>query len=233
MMPPPPSSDKPLTPGERWGYGLFLAVLLGLFGGEILHDFHPAKLAALFVVLFWAPMLVVHEGGHAVVAALLGWRVRRVVLGFGRVVGSFRVGGVPVELRLFPIEGFVEPAPRDLRAPRLKNALIYAAGPGVEVLLVAIIAAVVGLDTLTTRTTNVGMLAVQSLCVTALIGAIVNLIPTSYWGAGGVEVANDGLGILRSFSLPDEYFVMCMDPEDRDRLSGWQAPVDGGGRGWE
>jgi membrane-associated protease RseP (regulator of RpoE activity) len=210
MMPPPPPSQEPLTPGERLGYGLFLLVVLGLFAGEIVLNFHPVKLAALFIVLFWMPLLAVHEGGHAVVAAVLGWRVRRVVLGMGRTILRFRVGSTPVDVRLIPVEGFVEPAPTSMNWPRLKNALIYFAGPGAELLLVVVVAVLVGFDTLTTSTDHIGLIAVQSLCVAALVGAVINLIPHGVSTQNGF-VANDGLGILLSFSLPDEHFLARME----------------------
>ena len=38
-----------------------------------------------------------------------------------------------------------------------------------------------------------------------LAGAVINLVPHSVMTANGM-VANDGLGILLSFSLPDEHF---------------------------
>jgi membrane-associated protease RseP (regulator of RpoE activity) len=210
MMPPPPSQE-PLSPSERLGYGLFLLVVIALFAGEIATNFHPVKLAALFIVLFWVPLLAVHEGGHAVIAALLGWRVRRVVLGMGRTVLRFRVGATPVDIRLMPVEGFVEPTPTSLNWPRLKNGLIYFAGPGAELLLVVVVALLVGFDTLTTSTDHIGLIAVQSLCLAALVGVVINLIPHGVMTRNGF-VANDGLGILLSFSLPDEHFLARMRP---------------------
>jgi hypothetical protein len=209
MPPPPPSSRQPLSPSERLGYGLFLLIVLGLFAAEIIADFHPVKLAALFIVLFWVPLLAVHEGGHAVVAALLGWRVRRVVLGMGRSVLHFRLGATPIDVRLVPVEGFVEPTPTSLHWPRLKNALIYFAGPGAELLLVLAVTLAVGFDRLTTRTDDIALIAVQSLCVAALVGAVINLIPHGVMTRSGL-MANDGLGILLSFKLPDEHFLARM-----------------------
>jgi len=43
------------------------------------------------------------------VAALLGWYVGRVVIGVGRRLAKFRVGTAVVEIRLLPLEGFVQP----------------------------------------------------------------------------------------------------------------------------
>jgi hypothetical protein len=216
MLPPPPgSASKPLTPGERWGYGIFFVVLLGLFAAEVFTNYQPGKLGALLVVLFWPPLLVLHESGHAVVAVLLGWRVRRVVIGMGRVVARFRVGRTRVEIRLAPVEGFMVPVPTNLRAPQLKNALIYFAGPGVELLLLVVVVALVGPETLLTRTTDYGLIAVQSLAIAILIGVVINLVPHTAPSQNGM-VANDGLGILRSFMLPDGYFAQRMVTEEED-----------------
>src|SRR5262249_22987320 len=131
----PAPQRGPLTPEEKWTGGIFLLIVLGLFTAEICTNFQPVKLSALFVLLFWIPLLALHEAGHAVVAALVGWYVGQVVIGMGRVVSRFRVGTAVVEIRLVPIEGFVRCVPRNLHYPRLKSAVIYFAGPGVELLL--------------------------------------------------------------------------------------------------
>src|SRR5207302_11057413 len=133
--------------------------------------YHPAKLTALFILLFWIPLLVVHESGHALVAALLGWRVRRMVVGMGPRLARFRVGPVPVELRLIPVEGFVEPAPTNLRSPQSKSALIYLAGPGAELLVLVVLALILGVETLLSKTEHLGLLAAQSLAVAVLASA--------------------------------------------------------------
>src|SRR5437588_12319138 len=97
----------PLNRSEVGTCLLFLVVLVGLFTAEVVVNYDPRKLAALFFVLFWFPLLVLHEAGHAVMAALLGWHVDRLVIGMGRTVTWFRLGATLVEIRLFPIEGFV------------------------------------------------------------------------------------------------------------------------------
>jgi hypothetical protein len=196
----------PLTRSECWTSVLFLVVLVGLFTAEVIIDFTPAKLSALFFVLVWFPLLVLHEAGHAVVAACLGWHVGRVVIGMGRTVTWFRVGTALVEIRLFPIEGFVLPVPRNLRAPRLKSALIYLAGPGAELLVLGVVCLVVGPHTLLTRSDDIGLLAAQSLCVAVLVSAFFNLVPHPVATRNGM-LANDGLGILRSFWLPREHYA--------------------------
>src|SRR5687767_6055377 len=102
-----PMRDRgPETWGELWFSLGFLILFAGLVAAAILSDFTPIKLAPVFVILFWFLLLITHEAGHAIAAWLLGWRLGRMVLGMGRKLGSFRIGAMPVEVRLFPIEGF-------------------------------------------------------------------------------------------------------------------------------
>src|SRR5262249_21703002 len=126
----------------------------------------------------------------------------------------------PVEVRVAPVEGFVVPVPTNLDMPRLKNALIYFAGPGIEIALVLFLLSWIGPERMFTRTDDLGMIAVQSLCVSAAIGIVVNLVPHGVMTQKGF-IANDGLGIMRSFSLPDEHFVARMRPEEE-----WQEMED-------
>ena len=208
------SPERPLGRFERWTLLLFVAVVLGLLAGEVATDYRPAKLGGLFVLLFWIPLLAVHEAGHAVAAVMCGWSVRRVVIGYGRLVAVWRVRGVPVELRAFPVEGFVSIAPRRLRRPRLESALIYFAGPGTELVLGAAVLAIVGPATLLAGSTDPLVIAAQSLCAAVLVGSFSNLVPhPSRRDDTGGFTPNDGLGILRSFLLPVEHWEAMLDPD--------------------
>jgi hypothetical protein len=132
------------------------------------------------------------------------------VIGFGRDVSRFRIGDTRVVLKLVPLTGFVEPVPTNLRAPRLKNACIYSAGPGIELLLAAAI--IWGMDRAPFFATpdGLGVLLAQSVVVAVGIGAFTNLLPFS--SSGGAP--SDGLGILMSPTIPDQVF------EDR-RATPW------------
>ncbi len=205
MNEPDSPQGKPGTV-PPWVCGLFLVVILGLFAAEVFTNYQPAKLSAFLVAAFWVPLLVLHESGHAVVAWFLGWRVGRVVIGMGPVISRFSVGRTPVEIRMAPVEGFVVPIPRNLLAVRLKNALIYFAGPGAELVVLAAVVGLVGPERLLTRSQEFSLLACQSLCVAILVGVAINLIPHWEVRPDGGMVANDGLGIIRSFLLPDSYY---------------------------
>lgn len=223
----PAPKRGPLTPQERWIFGIFLITILGLFVAEICHDYQPIKLSAVLVVVFWIPLLAWHEAGHAIAAALLGWRVRQIVIGMGRMVVSFRIGGAAVQIRSMPIEGFVQCVPYNLSLPHLKSALIYFAGPGVELLLASIILLIVGPDTLLTQSEDYWVLGWQSLALASTVQAVLNLIPCWIQTAES-GYPNDGLGILRSFLLPESYYadliVQAFNEQENSREA--ETPAD-------
>jgi membrane-associated protease RseP (regulator of RpoE activity) len=53
----------------------------------------PRALVVVFLFAAWAPLLVVHELGHALCAWSVGWRVREIVVGYGRGIAQRRSGG--------------------------------------------------------------------------------------------------------------------------------------------
>lgn len=195
--------ERPLRKDERVAVWVMVGLFCGGFALELLvNDFTPAKLSAFFIPLLWMPLVALHEAGHAVAARLCGWRVKRVVIGFGPVVKSLRIASTPVHLCQVPLEGYVLPYPTHLRSPRLRSSFIYAAGPGVELMLVLAIYLALGHDSLLSRSTSVGLIAAQSLCIAALMGVTINLVP--HWTQKGGW--SDGMGILMSWRLPDEHF---------------------------
>ena len=212
---------------EWWFSALALAVILGLFAAAVFVEFRPEKLMALFIPLFWVLLLPLHEAGHAVVAGLLGWYVGHVVIGWGRPVARFRWGKTRIEIRALPVEGFVRTVPTNLSCPRLKSALIYFAGPGVELLLLGILLAAVGPHTLLTLSPSYPLLAAQSLALAILVSTFINLVPHSVMSATG-PIANDGLGILASFFVPEEHFADMIRSRDNDNDDRWEEknPAD-------
>lgn len=183
-------------------YFLFSLVVLGLFVAAFAENDSPRKWAIPFFLFSWVVLVAIHEAGHAIMSWIVGWGVHEVVIGFGKPILKFRCYGVPVEICAFPISGHVLPIVKDFTAPRMKNALIYAAGPGIELFLAFLIASVVGFSTILTRTNALDMLFVQSFVVAALAGAILNLIPLPIQ-SGNTWIDNDGLGIIRSLRRSD------------------------------
>lgn len=177
-------------------YGM-VGVMLLFITLEIFTNYEPRKMAALMFLLWWMPLVLLHEFGHAVVAHLLGWEIERTVVGFGRVIYQGKLFGAPLEVRMVPIEGFVQIQSLGQQGARLKNALIYFAGPGIELLLFLALGLMLGWGNLFLIEDDYGKLALQSLAFAALAGAIINLIPMGVVTKDG-ESPNDGLGILKS-----------------------------------
>ena len=188
---------QPLTSADKvLVYGLS-AVFLGLIALEIFTNYEPRKLAALFFLLWWLPLVFVHEFGHAVAARALGWQIERTVIGFGRVIYQGQLFKAPLELRLFPLEGFVQFNPVKGRGLRYKYALTYFAGPGIELFVAFSIIAFMGWNNFFLVEDHYWKLAGQALAYAALAGAIINLIPMGVITRDG-ETPNDGMGILVS-----------------------------------
>ena len=61
------------------------------------------------------------------------------------------------------------------------------------------------------RTESISIVALQSFCIAAALGVVINLIPmTTSEGSW-----NDGMGILRSWTIPDEQFERWIHPGTR------------------
>lgn len=192
----------PATPAEFWTVVVFVGIIFLGVGLEIFTNYQPGKAVILFFFLFWMPLIVVHELGHAWMAGLLGWHVSHVVVGLGKVMRHFRVGRQTVELRLIPLEGFALIGPPDGKFGGWRHALIYFAGPGIELVIFFVLLSIFGWTELTTLSDSLGMTAIQGLAIAALIGAVLNLIPHAMH-SGDRWIANDGLGILQSLFWSD------------------------------
>ncbi|MCG8592542.1 MAG: site-2 protease family protein [Proteobacteria bacterium] len=226
--PAPESEGKRFTPAERWitaalvlGFGAAMAV-------EILDPDQPAKLVIPLALVFWVPLLVLHELGHAAAAHLCGWRVREIVIGYGRPVARWRWGDTSVELRRFPVVGFVRCSPIALGGARLKSAFIYFAGPGIELALVGLLVWAVAPRSLFQPADALAWVALQSAALAALAGAGINLLPHASLSRDG-SLPSDGLGILLSLLRPPSYYAALRaraDLEDAEdaRPSGSPGP---------
>ena len=201
-----PPNRAPETKNE-WGIVIILSFFFLLFiVADLVQDFSLVKLSAPFFLISWIPLLIIHELGHALMARMLGWRVELISIGIGKVRSRKTFLGMPIEFRTIPIAGFVQPRPTDLILPRLKQFLIYSAGPGIELLCVLLLVAAIGYGDMTTRTNDVAIIAAQSFCVAALFGVIINLFPITHDTDRGTSWS-DGLGMILCWRIPDEHFA--------------------------
>ena len=190
---------EPSSKGEKIFVIALTLVFLFMMFMEMLSNYEPRKLAMLFFLLFWIPLLFLHEFGHALMAKVCGWEVQRTVIGLGGVLHKTTLFGAPMEIRMIPLEGFVSIAPVNLHLVRIKHALIYFAGPGIELLVFLLIMMLLGTDQIFARNENYYQIALQSLAYAALAGAVLNLIPLGIRTEEGTA-PNDGLGIITSLT---------------------------------
>src|SRR5919206_3028341 len=65
-------------------------------------------LPILVAILVLALLIVLHEGGHFLVARLCGMRVERFSIGFGNPLVSFKRGNTIYQIAPIPLGGFVQ-----------------------------------------------------------------------------------------------------------------------------
>jgi len=190
------NDKEPASKAEKVFVLLISVAFLFMMTMELSTNFEPKKLGALLFVVFWVPLLFIHEFGHAFMAKILGWKIKRVVLGIGKIMLVSRLFRAPVEIRSIPLEGFVQIAPKTVSLARFKHALIYFAGPGIELLIFFMISYWLGgFDQLLVITNEYTRIALQSFAFAALAGAVINLIPMGIISKDG-STPNDGMGIL-------------------------------------
>ncbi len=206
---------EPASKAEKYFIVLLSFAFLFMMSMEILSNYEPKKLGALLFVVFWIPLLFIHEFGHAIMAKILGWRIERTVIGFGKVLASTRLLGAPMEIRTIPLEGFVQIAPKTTHLARFKHALIYFAGPGIELLFFFVIFTYLGgADGFFSISNDYMRVALQSFAFAALAGAVINLIPIGIITKDG-STPNDGMGILLClFSTGMDYELWIREAED-------------------
>ena len=204
------------TKGERIFIVIITLLFLFMMSMEVFSNYEPRKLSVLFFILFWVPLLFLHELGHAVMAKICGWQVKQTVIGLGNILLNTRLFGAPMEIRMIPLEGFVSIAPRNLDHVRGKHALIYFAGPGIELVVFFAIWWFLGTDQIFSQNDNYYQIALQSLAYAALVGAVINLIPLGISTAEG-STPNDGLGIILSLtSSKRDYQEWIKENKEKD-----------------
>ena len=188
---------EPSTRGEKITRYVFLILILIGFTLELVTNYEPKKLSAIVFIFAWIPLTFLHEMGHAIIARLVGWEVNEFVVGFGKILKEFRYGRTKVELRMIPIGGYILPGSTELNWTRWRSALVYCAGPGIELAVFLAIYAFIGFEKFLNPSTGCLDLVLQGIGLSSLTGAVLNLIPHSAITAEG-ETPNDGLGIFLS-----------------------------------
>src|SRR5262245_53628354 len=67
-----------------------------------------SPLSIVLAIFGLALLIVLHEGGHFLVARLCGMRVERFSVGFGPPLASFKRGGTIFQIAPIPLGGFVQ-----------------------------------------------------------------------------------------------------------------------------
>ena len=193
--------------GERWIVLAFMALFVAALGADLLREFTPVKLSIVFMAAALVPLVAIHEAGHAVVAAGLGWRVCRVVIGIGRPLLRLTVRGVPVEIRSVPLSGYMQPAPTEIRSPRLESFLIYAAGPAAEAVIAVALLMLIPEEQRFSLGQSLPVIAAQSIALLVAVDLFFNLVPLPAEVDGGIT---DGLGMLLAPLRSDAHFHESM-----------------------
>jgi tetratricopeptide (TPR) repeat protein len=161
---------------------------------------------SLFFVLL-APLIAVHEVGHALGAWLLGLRVFSVTIGCGPLLAAWRWRGTRWELRAIVGDGTTSHGYPTLRFFRLKFFLAVLAGPLANGALLAAVlwwrppAALA--DQLAHWPQAPGPLPLLVLVAGGAVLLLVSLVPLRFHAEGGHQ-ATDGWQLLRAPFLSRE-----------------------------
>ena len=189
--------SEPSTRGDKITDWVFMLLMFVGFGLDLLTNFEPKKMAAVVFIVAWIPLTFVHEFGHAIVSKMVGWEVKEFVVGYGKVIKEFQYKETKVQLRMMPIGGYILPHCEEEDWGRFKSAAVYFAGPGIELLVFFGIYAAIGFEKFMNPSLDTLDLVLQGIALSALVGAVMNLIPCSAITEKG-ESPNDGLGIIYS-----------------------------------
>jgi Flp pilus assembly protein TadD len=147
---------------------------------------------ALLTWLFW-PAMMIHEGGHAVAANLVGCHPYRVILGQGRLLKKQNLAGIIIELRSIPIFGFTFVGFPSVRWLRVRRFLTVLGGPAANFAACGFFLFLTGsTDELAGTFTPFGIFALVNLLM-----AVTNLFPKRY-SIGLQQVYSDGLGLYKA-----------------------------------
>lgn len=130
---------------------------------EYFHSLLPHVATALYIVLcvvLFSVAIAIHEFGHFIVALKLGLRVERFSIGFGPALWKKTWKGVEYRISAIPFGGYVsipDVDPEGTKAleggggekrekiPAWKEILVAVAGPGMNIVLAAVLAVILAL----------------------------------------------------------------------------------------
>jgi len=184
-----------LAPGPLGLLYLFLLPNDGI--GWFLLNFFIFEIAVILSIL-------PHELGHAFVAKRFGWRVFRILIGFGKTVFKANFFGFETEFRAIPLGGVVLAAPREKDHYRAKLFTFALAGPLANAILAVVSVAAMG-GSLTGFGSIVRQLApLQMFFIANLLIVIENLWPRRVATSFG-ERPSDGLQLWEALKADSNW----------------------------
>lgn len=170
-------------------------------GGLIIHYLDPSNdFAALlinifFLYVFMLSTVIPHELGHAIAGSLLGYRIFRVIIGYGQVLFSRKFLGWEWEVRPFPIGGVAVIATHSPRFYRLRQFLMQLAGPLVNIIFIVLLFWILPQGRSLSSYSSQGVTPVLDFFLANAVLLAMNLWPRKITTAAGVT-ENDGLALL-------------------------------------
>jgi tetratricopeptide (TPR) repeat protein len=113
--------------------GAFVLVTRALSNGQISLGWAGSE--ALWFLVVFLVVIPIHELGHALAGALVGLRIRSVIVGVGAPLLSFNVAGVAVRINLLPFGGLTLGTPQGSAWLRLRLWVFALGGPAANVVL--------------------------------------------------------------------------------------------------
>lgn len=145
-------------------------------------------------------LIVVHEGGHVLVARLANLRIGEISVGLWRRLFRFNVAGITVVIRAIPDSGHVTLQPTPEIGDRRRTIPMLAAGVAAELAVAGVACSVLASASphYATFAEFSWLLVLWSVVLFAGYHALINLWPATIDMGGGHFVATDGQQILHA-----------------------------------
>ncbi len=189
---------------QKWVFISFFAIGgLGIFYRWLLPNEGIGwyLLNLFFFYLFLVVTILPHELGHAFAARLLGFKVSKIVMGFGKTIFTKKLFGIEIEFRPILLGGVTLAAHKDKDWFRLKQFGFILAGPLVNVLLILFICLLFpATDFWRFGNLMHGLALAQIFLYTNIYKLIVNLWPRTILTSAG-KIPSDGLSLCKTWFL--------------------------------